>query len=403
MRLRDAVLLDVTDPLERHLPGAFDGVTIAQLLSHSSGLRAETAAVVGTHGGRQLRRARRLIAASGRPARAGTHRSRPAQPAGTAVSLHQCRVRAARRGGRPATRNAVGAGAGRGRARTAGPHAHHDAAAAHMPTDTPSTRSPTCCSSSPSTVPGRWRRPTAVDDRSGPGPLDCVPDGRRQRAVGGDAARDAGAAGLGRPAGGTLDRSPRSGSAGLELRRCAQLRARRLDAGLSRHHPDGSGERRRRGRDGQCHVRPAAHDLEELTRILAEQEPPLVAAWTPAPAPRAPSPHSAAGTGAPRPSRSERSDPQNCPSNPSRRAAGRRAFTPTPTAPGPVRTATSRARRYASAATGLAIHRHDRRRAGLLEVTSFIFTRTPYDPQADVPGGIDPQGWHAPGGPESAT
>jgi CubicO group peptidase (beta-lactamase class C family) len=43
MRLRDAGRLSVTDPLERHLPGAFDGVTIAQLLSHSSGLRAETA------------------------------------------------------------------------------------------------------------------------------------------------------------------------------------------------------------------------------------------------------------------------------------------------------------------------------------------------------------------------
>jgi CubicO group peptidase (beta-lactamase class C family) len=43
MRLRDAGLLAVTDPLERHLPGAFDGVTIAELLSHSSGLRAETA------------------------------------------------------------------------------------------------------------------------------------------------------------------------------------------------------------------------------------------------------------------------------------------------------------------------------------------------------------------------
>lgn len=43
MRLRDEGLLSVTDPLELHLPGAFDGVTIAQLLSHSSGLRAETA------------------------------------------------------------------------------------------------------------------------------------------------------------------------------------------------------------------------------------------------------------------------------------------------------------------------------------------------------------------------
>jgi CubicO group peptidase (beta-lactamase class C family) len=43
MRLRDEGLLALTDPLERHLPGAFDAVTIDQLLSHSSGLRAETA------------------------------------------------------------------------------------------------------------------------------------------------------------------------------------------------------------------------------------------------------------------------------------------------------------------------------------------------------------------------
>jgi len=32
MRLRDEGRLALTDPLERHLPGAFDGVTIAQLL-----------------------------------------------------------------------------------------------------------------------------------------------------------------------------------------------------------------------------------------------------------------------------------------------------------------------------------------------------------------------------------
>jgi hypothetical protein len=31
-----------------------------------------------------------------------------------------------------------------------------------------------------------------------------------------------------------------------------------------------------------------------------------------------------------------------------------------------------------------------------LDLASFVFTRTPYDPQADVPGGLDPQGWHVP-------
>lgn len=43
MRLRDEGRLQVDDPLERHLPGTAIGqVTLAQLLSHTSGLRAET-------------------------------------------------------------------------------------------------------------------------------------------------------------------------------------------------------------------------------------------------------------------------------------------------------------------------------------------------------------------------
>jgi CubicO group peptidase (beta-lactamase class C family) len=33
-----------------------------------------------------------------------------------------------------------------------------------------------------------------------------------------------------------------------------------------------------------------------------------------------------------------------------------------------------------------------------LDLASFAFTRTPYDPQAPVPGGVDPAGWHAPPG-----
>ncbi|WP_031071873.1 serine hydrolase domain-containing protein [Streptomyces sp. NRRL S-118] len=45
MRLRDEGLLDLADPLDKHLPGTGVGeVTIAQLLSHSSGLIAESPA-----------------------------------------------------------------------------------------------------------------------------------------------------------------------------------------------------------------------------------------------------------------------------------------------------------------------------------------------------------------------
>ncbi len=41
---------------------------------------------------------------------------------------------------------------------------------------------------------------------------------------------------------------------------------------------------------------------------------------------------------------------------------------------------------------------HAGRSAGpvALNLASFVFTRTPYDPRADVPGGLDPQGWHVP-------
>ncbi|MGW2859867.1 serine hydrolase domain-containing protein [Streptomyces sp. NPDC001205] len=45
MRLRDEGLLDLGDPLEKHLPGtAAGGATIAQLLSHTAGLAAESPA-----------------------------------------------------------------------------------------------------------------------------------------------------------------------------------------------------------------------------------------------------------------------------------------------------------------------------------------------------------------------
>lgn len=44
VRLRDAGRLQLTDPVERHVPGTSVGrSTVAQLLAHSSGLRAETA------------------------------------------------------------------------------------------------------------------------------------------------------------------------------------------------------------------------------------------------------------------------------------------------------------------------------------------------------------------------
>lgn len=29
-----------------------------------------------------------------------------------------------------------------------------------------------------------------------------------------------------------------------------------------------------------------------------------------------------------------------------------------------------------------------------LDLASFRYTRTPYDPQRDIPGGVDDRGWH---------
>jgi len=30
-----------------------------------------------------------------------------------------------------------------------------------------------------------------------------------------------------------------------------------------------------------------------------------------------------------------------------------------------------------------------------LDLATFIFTRTPYDPAAPIPGGVDPKGWRS--------
>ena len=61
LRLRDEGLLDLNDPLEKHLPGTGVGdVTVAQLLGHSAGLGAESpGAVVGADAGLAAPRTRR--------------------------------------------------------------------------------------------------------------------------------------------------------------------------------------------------------------------------------------------------------------------------------------------------------------------------------------------------------
>ncbi len=42
----------------------------------------------------------------------------------------------------------------------------------------------------------------------------------------------------------------------------------------------------------------------------------------------------------------------------------------------------------------LRLHRHADGSASHLDLATFIFTRTPYDPKAPIPGGLDERGWH---------
>ena len=69
-------------------------------------------------------------------------------------------------------------------------------------------------------------------------------------------------------------------------------------------------------------------------------------------------------------------------------------------------TATSRASRFKPASDGtwvgldgyyagetLRIVRRADDSISHLDLATFVFTRTPYDPQADIPGGVDPEGW----------
>ena len=169
LRLRDAGRLDLDDRFERPRARlAFGDATIAQLLTHTSGMQSETAGPwwERTPGGdwaalRRLARGQRFRA-------------------GAPLPLHERRVRRA------------------GRARRAGPRARlvrrrardlldplgHERGRRRGPPGRPRsgwrcTRSPTCCCPSRSTTPGRWR------PRASCGPR-CADLGRWAAFLGGD-------------------------------------------------------------------------------------------------------------------------------------------------------------------------------------------------------------------------
>jgi CubicO group peptidase (beta-lactamase class C family) len=392
MRLRDEGRLDVTDPLERHLPGAFDGVTIAQLLSHSSGLRAETA---GPWWERTAGSSfDDLVASSLHPADLrGPDLAHPARLTRPGRRFHYTNVGfallgevAARLRGMPWARALAEdvlepMGLTRTTMRPQSPHAtgyavhpfadvllaepEHDAGAmapagqlwttvADLARWTAFLRDggPLL---SPATL-REMREPLAWDDRRG-APWTAA-HGLGLQVWDSDGARSFGHGGSMPGFLAIMRMDPESGDGAVVMANAT--------SGL----------------------RPMI--CEELTRILADREPLPVAAWTPAAAPegtldalgrwfwgtscftlRAIGSAELALEPEPAGGRSARFQP-----NPDGTWTGLDGY---------FAGETLRIRRGGTDDAPVAV-----------DLASFIFTRTPYDPQADVPGGVDPQGWHAP-------
>ncbi len=407
MRLRDAGRLDLTDPLERHLPGAFDGVTIAQLLSHSAGLRAETAGPwwERTAGGDfdDLVDAS-LHPSDGFAAAAGSSPARLTRPG---QRFHYSNVGFALLGELVSRLRAMPwaqalqqdvldpLGLRRTTLRPQPPHAigyavhpfadvlllepEHDAAAMApagqlWTTVTDLARWTAFLRDggdllSPATL-REMREPQSLDDRRG---------------------------------------APWTGAHGLGLQIWNADGARSFGHGgsmpgflaIMRMAPD-SGDGAVVMANATSGLRPGL--AEELSRILAEHEPPPVIAWTPAPPPEG---TLAAlgrwfwGTSA-FTLRAIGSAELSLEPEP---AGGRSArFHPNDDGSwtgqdGYFAGETLRIRWDGTGGAGGAAHREP----VALDLASFIFTRKPYDPQSDVPGGVDPRGWHVPDEPDALT
>jgi CubicO group peptidase (beta-lactamase class C family) len=397
MRLRDEGRLALTDPLERHLPGAFDGVTIDQLLSHSAGLRAETAGPwwERTAGGDFDD----LAAASLHPADL-TASSDPARLTRPGHRFHYSNIGfgilgevVARLRGMPwaqalqedvldplgLTRTTLRPQSPSAIGYAVHPYAdvlltepEHDAGAmapagqlwttvSDLARWTAFLRDGSAPDGAGSAVLAKstlaeMREPQALDDRRG---------------------------------------EPWTGAHGLGLQVWNAGGTRSFGHGGSmpgflaiiRMAPE-SGEGAVVMANATSGLRPGIS--EDLSRILAEHEPLPVVAWTPAGPPQDTFPALGRwfwGTSA---------------FTLRARGSAELALEPDPGG--------GRSARFYRNADGNWIG-HDgyfhgetlRIRWGggpepvALDLASFVFTRTPYDPRADVPGGLDPQGWHAPG------
>jgi CubicO group peptidase (beta-lactamase class C family) len=397
MRLRDEGRLELTDPLERHLPGAFDGVTIAQLLTHSSGLRAETAGLwwERTAGGDFDD----LVAASLHPSDLATS-ANPARLTRPGRRFHYSNIGFALLGevvsrlrGAPWPQTLQEElldplGMTRTSMRPLAPHAtgyavhpfadvlltepEHDAGAMAPAGQLWTTVADLA----------RWTAFLAQGGR--PLAIETLREMREPQAL--DDRRGA----------------PWTGAHGLGLQVWNADGVRSIGHGGSMpgflaliRFADATGDGAVVMANATSGMRPSL--AEELTRILDEHEPAPPQAWAPA---RPPDGTFAAlgrwfwGTSA-YTLRAIGSSQLSLEPEPS---GGRSArFLPNPDGTwtgqdGYFAGETLRIRRDGPDGTGNAAQ------SGpvALELASFIFTRSPYNDQADVPGGIDPRGWHVP-------
>jgi hypothetical protein len=384
LRLRDEGRLDLDDPLERHVPGR-------RSVTARSASCWRTPPVCGPR--------RPASGGSGSPGCRGT--GCPSQLTGddvksrrgSALPLLQPRLRGARRAGRQQAPEAVVRRRAR-RGAAAARHAPHvPRPSGRAPAASPSTRGPTRCFPEPEEDAGAMAP-------AGQLWASLADLGRFAAFLLGDTGDvlDAGhARGDGRAVRRRQQREGlvgvRPGSAGRPARRPDADRPRGLDAGLPGQRVRGPrGGSRDRGAV-QRHQRPGtARWSPTCRRSSAEAEPALGAVWAPAdeldpsamelvgpwylghlrlrPA--------AAGRRPARPHRPDRRRPGVAVPGGRRRELGRAGRLP-------------RGRAAAGAADG--------DRAVALDVGSFVFSRTPYDPAAPQPGGVHPDGW----GPHQAA
>ena len=370
MRLRDEGRLALDDPLERHLPGTPLGDrTVGQLLSHLAGRR----------GGEP----RRVVGARARAGRWPTSRwARSTSSSGAARRFHYsnlgfgllgelvARLRGTLVGRRRPHRGAGAARHGahhaRGRSAAGGPgravhpwadvvlpepehHAGRDGRrrAALGDADRPRPRSAPSCSATPATC----STPATLEEMTVPAGVDSSSPG-----LVGLRARRPGAA-RGRPHAG---------------------RPRRLDARLPRRGLRRPGRADRRGLAGQHHQPAWTRSCSACWPTCGPHEPRIVEPVDALARRRCPSTSSACGSGARRPYGAARGRPAacctwvRCPG-----AAGRASRFP---------------RRDDGAGSGLDGYYAGetlRIAADHLDLGTFVFTRTPYDPAAPVPGGVD--------------